>query len=115
MSYSEVTLIFKEKEGERKRGQTELKGIKRSPKMVLENKPKKKKNHGEGKKKGKTKPRGTDIHFGKVAPKTLMPVFNTSRNVLSLVKMHVPPQKTASKHKIQIQLKKYTCNHGAVV
>lgn len=38
---------------------------------VLKKKERKEKRHrGEGRKEKKTKPRGTDIHFGKVAPKT---------------------------------------------
>lgn len=79
------------------------------PTKKKKNKNKKASRGGEG----KTKPRGTDIHFGKVAPKTLMPVFNTSQNLLSLFKMHVP----SKQHQTQdsIQLKKYKCNHGAVV
>jgi len=48
----------------------------------------------EGKR--KTKPRGTDIHFGKVAPKTLMPVFNTSQNLLIQNSKCMSPLKTAS-------------------
>lgn len=73
----------------------------------------KKKASRGGREERKTEQRGTDINFGKVAPKTLMPVFNTSQNLLSLFKMHVP----SKQHQTQdsIQLKKYKCNHGAVV
>lgn len=62
----------------------------------------------------KTKPRGTDINFGKVAPKTLMLVFNTSQNLLSLVKKHFP-SKQYRNTKFNTTKKKYKCNHGAVV
>lgn len=42
---------------------------------------KKKRGKKMGKERGR-KPGGAEVHFGKVAPKTLMPVFNTSQNLL---------------------------------
>lgn len=93
VSYSEVTLICKE-EG---KGGTEYN--KESKDGCLKKGGEKKASRGG--KEGERKPRGTDINFGKVAPKTLMSVFNTSQNLLSLVKMRFP-----SKTQDLIQLKK---------
>lgn len=47
--------------------------------------------------------RGTDINFGKVAPKTLMPVFNTSQNLLTLFKTHVPSKQHQTQESIQLK------------
>lgn len=117
VSYSEVTLIFKERENEggRKRGKTERNKTWSQKDGRLKKENEKKRHRGEEKGGEKTNPRGTDIHFGKVAPKTLMPVFNTSQNLLSLFKMHVPSKQHQTQDSVQLKKKKYKCNHGAVV
>lgn len=56
----------------------------------------------EGKKRGR-KPGGVEVHFGKVAPKTLMPVFNTSQNLLI---QNACPLKTASNTRFETTTKK---------
>lgn len=74
--------------------------------IALKKKEEKRKKASRGGRGGrKTKPRGTDIHFGKVAPKTSMPVFNTSQNLLSLVRMRVPSKQHQTQDSVQLKKK----------
>lgn len=69
----------------------------------LKKKKKRKKGIKKKERRKRQKPRGTDINFGKVAPKTLMPVFNTSQNLLTLFKTHFPSKQHQTQESIQLK------------